>query len=51
MIEVAARLGGGHDAELVEAVTGVDLNGLAIDAALGDLPRAGLGRRSSSAAR
>ncbi|MGH3001229.1 MAG: ATP-grasp domain-containing protein, partial [Gaiellaceae bacterium] len=34
VIEVAARLGGGHDAELVEAVTGVDLNGLAIDAAL-----------------
>ncbi len=27
MIEVAARLGGGHDAELVELVTGVDLNG------------------------
>jgi len=36
VIEVAARLGGGHDAELVEAVTGVDLNGLAIDAALGN---------------
>ncbi len=36
VIEVAARLGGGHDAELVEAVTGVDLNGLAIDAALGE---------------
>jgi biotin carboxylase len=36
LIEVAARLGGGHDAELVEAVTGVDLNGLAIDAALGE---------------
>jgi biotin carboxylase len=35
VIEVAARLGGGHDAELVEAVTGVDLNGLALDAALG----------------
>ena len=35
VIEVAARLGGGHDAELAEAVTGVDLNGLAIDAALG----------------
>jgi biotin carboxylase len=35
VIEVAARLGGGHDAELVEAVLGVDLNGLAIDAALG----------------
>jgi biotin carboxylase len=35
VIEVAARLGGGHDAELVEAVTGVDLNRLAIDAAFG----------------
>jgi biotin carboxylase len=35
VIEVAARLGGGHDAELVEAVLGVDLNGLAVDAALG----------------
>jgi cysteine synthase A len=35
VIEVAARLGGGHDAELVRAVTGVDLNGLALDAALG----------------
>jgi biotin carboxylase len=35
VIEVAARLGGGHDAELAEAVTGVDLNGLAIGAALG----------------
>jgi biotin carboxylase len=38
VIEVAARLGGGHDAELVEAATGVDLNGLAIDAALGNEP-------------
>jgi biotin carboxylase len=37
VIEVAARLGGGHDAELVHAVTGIDLNGLAIDAALGFL--------------
>jgi biotin carboxylase len=35
VIEVAARLGGGHDAELVQAATGVDLNGLAIEAALG----------------
>jgi biotin carboxylase len=35
VIEVAARLGGGHDAELVEAAVGVDLNSLAIDAALG----------------
>jgi len=36
VVEVAARLGGGHDAELVQAVTGVDLNGLAIEAALGN---------------
>jgi cysteine synthase A len=36
VIEVAARLGGGHDAELVQAATGVDLNGLAIAAALGE---------------
>ena len=34
VMEVAARLGGGHDAELCEVATGVDLNGLAIDAAL-----------------
>ena len=34
-MEVAARLGGGHDAELVETAVGVDLNGLAIAAALG----------------
>jgi biotin carboxylase len=39
VIEVAARLGGGHDAELVQAATGVDLNGLALDAALGSEPR------------
>jgi biotin carboxylase len=35
VIEVAARLGGGHDAELVQTVTGIDLNGLTIDAAVG----------------
>ena len=35
VMEVAARLGGGHDAELCEAALGVDLNGLAVDAALG----------------
>jgi biotin carboxylase len=35
VVQVAARLGGGHDAELVELVTGIDLNGLAIDAAFG----------------
>jgi biotin carboxylase len=34
--ELAARLGGGHDAELCHAALGVDLNGLAIAAALGD---------------
>ena len=51
VIEVAARLGGGHDAELVEAVTGVDLNGLAIDAALGtDLVPARHDRRVGGAA-
>jgi biotin carboxylase len=36
VIEVAARLGGGHDAELVEAATGVALNDLAVAAALGE---------------
>jgi biotin carboxylase len=35
VIELAARLGGGHDAELVEVATGVSLNDLAIDFALG----------------
>ncbi len=34
--ELAARLGGGHDAELCEAALGADLNGLAIAAAFGD---------------
>jgi biotin carboxylase len=36
VIEVAARLGGGHDAELVHAAVGVDLNGLALQSALGE---------------
>ena len=35
VMEVAARLGGGHDAELCQVALGVDLNGLAISAALG----------------
>jgi biotin carboxylase len=35
VVELAARLGGGHDAELAEAVTGVRLNDLALDFALG----------------
>ncbi len=38
VIEVAARLGGGHDAELCLAALGVDLNGLALSAALGEQP-------------
>ena len=36
VIELAARLGGGHDAELCASALGVDLNGLAIAAALGE---------------
>ena len=36
VIEVAARLGGSHDAELVGLVTGLDLNGLALAAAFGE---------------
>ena len=36
VMEVAARLGGGHDAELVRAAVGVDLNSLALAAALGE---------------
>jgi biotin carboxylase len=48
VMEVAARLGGGHDAELCEAALGVDLNGLALSAALGEEapppePRASVG--------
>jgi biotin carboxylase len=35
VMEVAARLGGGHDAELCHAALRIDLNALAIDAALG----------------
>jgi biotin carboxylase len=36
VVELAARLGGGHDAELVELATGVRLNDLALDFALGE---------------
>ena len=35
VVELAARLGGGHDAELCRAALDVDLNGLALAAALG----------------
>jgi biotin carboxylase len=48
--EIAARLGGGHDAELCQAATGVDLNDLAISGALGDgVPPALLQARSDLA--
>jgi biotin carboxylase len=36
VVELAARLGGGHDAELCAAALDVDLNGLALAAALGE---------------
>jgi biotin carboxylase len=36
VMEVAARLGGGHDAELCAAATGVDLDALAVAFALGE---------------
>ena len=36
VVELAARLGGGHDAELCAAVLGVDPNELALSAALGE---------------
>jgi biotin carboxylase len=36
VMELAARLGGGHDAELCRIALGIDLNGLALAAALGE---------------
>jgi biotin carboxylase len=36
VVEVGARVGGGHDPELCETALGVDLNGLALSAALGE---------------
>lgn len=38
VVELAARLGGGHDAELCLTALGVDLNELALAAALGETP-------------
>jgi len=38
VMELAARLGGGHDGELCLAALGVDLNALALAAALGERP-------------
>jgi biotin carboxylase len=43
VVELAARLGGGHDAELCRAALDIDLNGLALAAALGEeIPEARL---------
>ncbi len=36
VVEVAARLGGGHDAELCRVALGIDLSSLAVSAALGE---------------
>jgi biotin carboxylase len=38
VIELAARLGGGHDAELCDVALGIDLNALVLAAALGRRP-------------
>jgi biotin carboxylase len=48
VVELAARLGGGHDAELCEAATGVPLNDLALDFALGEKPCVSETQASSS---
>jgi len=47
--ELAARLGGGHDAELCRAALGVDLNGLALSAALGEPAAIEYGERAGGA--
>jgi biotin carboxylase len=47
--ELAARLGGGHDAELCRAALGVDLNGLALSAALGEAAAIEYGERAGGA--
>ncbi len=49
VMEVAARLGGGHDAELCAAATGVDLNALAVRFALGEPVRDTVSKASSPA--
>jgi biotin carboxylase len=48
-VELAARLGGGHDADLCRAALGVDLNALALGAAFGeDIDDAALVPRSQA---
>jgi biotin carboxylase len=47
VVELAARLGGGHDADLCRSALGVDLNGLALAAVFGeDIDEAALVPRS-----
>ena len=53
VMELAARLGGGHDAELCRVALGIDLNGLALAAALGEpveLPEPDAGSEAPSSA-
>ena len=47
--ELAARLGGGHDAELCRVALGVDLNRLALNAALGEPAEVDHGERAGGA--
>ena len=49
VVELAARLGGGHDAELAERVTGFPLNRATIAAALGEDPPAPEAARAAAA--
>ncbi len=49
VVEVAARLGGGHDAELCRAAVGVDLNDLAVSFALGQDPGSTMARADDGA--
>jgi len=49
VVELAARLGGGHDAELAERVTGFPLNRATIAAALGEDPPSAEAPRAAAA--
>ena len=44
VMEVAARLGGGHDAEVCRVAIGIDLSSLAVSAALGEQVEVGAAR-------
>jgi biotin carboxylase len=49
VVELAARLGGGHDADLCHVALEVDLNALALAAALGEIPDVPAGRARGGA--